>query len=298
MTVIATHNLTKRYGKRIGIDRLSLNVPAGTLYGFLGPNGSGKTTTIRLLLGLLRPTSGRAEIHRLDCWRQSHSIKIRVGYVSGDVRLYSWMSARDAFHIVGRIRGADLKKPGLDLAEQFGLEPDVRVRNMSRGMRQKLGLILALMHRPDLLILDEPTSALDPLMQQHLYDHLRERAGDGATIFFSSHTLSEVEQLCDRVAVLRNGRLVAEESLDALRDRARRQVTIRWADVAAARANSVPQFLDNWSQDGAVWQCTLTGHVNELIEWAALQPLVDLSIGRPELESLFRQYYLGPKEGG
>lgn len=293
MMVLIVENLTKRYGKRIGVERLNLAVSAGTVFGFLGPNGSGKTTMIRVLLGLLRPTEGRAEIHGLDCWRQSGRIKSRVGYVPGDLRLYSWMNARDAFHIFGKIRGSDLTNAGLELADYFGLEADVRVRNMSRGMRQKLGLILALMHRPDLLILDEPTSALDPLMQQRLCDHLRERARDGATIFFSSHTLSEVEQLCDRVAVLRDGKLVAEESLDTLRDRAKREVTIRWSDDANGQARLAPDFLEVWARDGRAWQCTLTGHVKELIEWAAGQPLADLSVGRPELDSLFRQYYQG-----
>lgn len=291
MTAIVAHNLTKRYGSRVGIEGLNLAVPTGAVFGLLGPNGAGKTTMIRLLLGLLRPTGGRAEIHGLDCWRQSRSIKDQVGYVPGDLRLYSWMNARDAIHIFGKMRGADLRKPGRDLAEYFDLELDVRVRAMSRGMRQKLGLILALFHRPKLLVLDEPTSALDPLMQQRLYDHLRERAHSGGTVLFSSHSLSEVEQLCDRVAVFRNGRLVTEENLDALRNRAKREVTIRWADEQTAEGQPVPEFLNVWARRGCDWQCTLTGDVLALIHWSAARPLADLSIGRPDLESLFRQYY-------
>ncbi len=267
MTAIVAHHLTKHYGNRVGIEGLDLTVPTGSVFGFLGPNGAGKTTMIRLLLGLLRPTEGRAEIHGLDCWRQSRSIKAQLGYVPGDLRLYSWMNARNAIHVVGKMRGSDLRKPGWDLAEYFGLELDVRVRTMSRGMRQKLGLILALLHRPKLLVLDEPTSGLDPLMQQRLYDHLRERAHDGATVLFSSHSLSEVEQLCDRVAVFRNGRLVTEENLDALRNRAKREVTVRWADEQKAEEQPVPEFLNVWARRGPEWQCTLTGHVLELLQW-------------------------------
>src|SRR5580765_3539907 len=201
MPLIQIENLTRGYGRRRGVDRLSLNVAEGTLFGFLGPNGAGKTTTIRVMLGFLRPTAGAAKIFGLDCWSDSKAIKRDVGYVPGDLRLPSWMNGETALSIFGAVRGQDLMRSGRELAERFDLDLRVKVREMSRGMRQKLGLILALAHSPRLLVLDEPTSALDPLMQQELRALLVKMAAKGHTVFFSSHSLGEVEELCDRVAI-------------------------------------------------------------------------------------------------
>src|SRR5262245_43541117 len=202
---IQLDNLTRRYGRRRGVERVSLSVPEGALFGFLGPNGAGKTTTIRVMLGFLRPTSGDARIFGLDCWRDSKAIKRDIGYLPGDLRLPAWMDGTNALSIFGAVRGKDLVGAGRQLAEKFALDLRVKVRDLSRGMRQKLGLILALAHSPRLLVLDEPTSALDPLMQQVLHDLLRQLAAAGHTVFFSSHSLSEVEQLCDHVAIVRDG---------------------------------------------------------------------------------------------
>lgn len=291
MSIVTTRHLTKRYGRRIGIDGLSLSVPEGTVFGFLGPNGSGKTTTIRVLLGLLKPSEGSAGVFGLDCWRNSHRIKADVGYLPGDLRLYHWLTCRQALRIFGQVRRRDLSTHGQELAEDFGLEPDVCVRHMSRGMRQKLGLIMALAHRPKLLILDEPTAALDPIVQERLYEHLRTLASGGHTIFFSSHTLSEVEHLCDRVAILREGKLVADETLDALRARAKRVVSIRWQSTAGAAEMTPPTFLHLHERQDRQWQATLSGSVMELVRWSAQRPVEDLSISPPDLASLFQQYY-------
>ena len=290
MYAIELDNLTKRYGSRLGIDSINLAIPSGAVFGFLGPNGAGKTTAIRLLLGLLRPSSGRATVLGMDALTESPRIKASVGYIPGDLRLYPWMNARNALNIFGRVRHLDLHTPGRDLCERFDLEEDVRVRNMSRGMRQKLGLVLALAHEPKLLILDEPTTALDPTMQRTLYDYLRERTAAGATVFFSSHTLSEVEGLCDRVAILRKGKLVADEPLDALRERASRIVTLRWHDANAAKAE-VPRFLTLKTRQGRDWHATLSGPVMDLVRWSADQPLEDMTLGKPDLDSLFHTYY-------
>ena len=284
-------NLTRRYGRRVGIQDLVLGVPAGTVFGFLGPNGAGKTTTIRVLLGFLRPSGGRARIFGRDCWRDTHLIKREVGYLPGDLRLYSWMTGWDGLGICGRVRGRDLRDSGAKLAARFGLDMDVPVRSMSRGMRQKLGLILALVHRPKLLILDEPTASLDPLVQDRLNEHLRKLAARGHTIFFSSHTLSEVEQLCDRVAILREGRLVADETLDSLRSRASREVLIHWPAEARPYELAAPDFLEVRGREGRQWRCRLRGPVKELIAWLGRRPVEDLTIGQPYLESLFRHYY-------
>ncbi len=291
MSVIVTQGLTKRYGRRIGIERLSLSVPEANLFGFLGPNGAGKTTTIRLLLGLLKPDEGDARIFRLNCWRDSHRIKSEVGYLPGDLHLYPWLTCTIALRIFGGTRGRDLTAVGGAVAQDFELDPNVPVRAMSRGMRQKLGIVLALAHRPRLLVLDEPTASLDPLMQIKLYEHLRELASAGHTVLFSSHTLSEVEQLCDRVAILRRGRLVADEALDDLRARARRSVTIRWKKATGPKDSSPPPFLDVHEYRDMEWHASLTGPVMELVRWSARQPIEDLTIARPDLSTLFRQYY-------
>ncbi len=291
MSVIVTERLTKRYGRRVGIDGLSLSVPEGSLFGFLGPNGSGKTTTIRILLGFLAPGGGSASVFGRDCWRESHIIKADVGYVPGDLRLYPRLTGREALKLFENFRRRDMRTHGLQLAGEFDLDPDLRVRKMSRGMRQKLGLILALAHQPQLLVLDEPTSALDPLMQAKLNGHLRGLASAGHTVFFSSHTLSEVEELCDRVAILRQGSLVADESLAALRARANRTVVLRWQNHGAVDGTRIPTFLEVNERRGLEWHATLTGDVMELVRWSSHQPLADISIGQPDLTAVFQRYY-------
>ena len=288
---IVTDNIEKTYNGRGGIRALGLTVRAGEIYGFLGPNGAGKTTTIRLLLGLLRPTSGSARVLGRDAWRESPAIKAETGYISGDLRLYPWMTARSALKLVGTVRKRDLSAAGMELVERFKLSPEVRAHRMSRGMRQKLGLILALAHRPRLLVLDEPTTALDPPMQQTLYDVLHERAREGATVFFSSHTLGEVEALCERVGVVREGRLVAEQTLQQMREGARRGVDLVWANAAAAASTPVPAFLALERREALRWRCTLAGPVMDLVRWCGAQPIVDVNISPPDLDRLFRTFY-------
>ena len=277
---------------------MSLSVGEGTLFGFLGPNGAGKTTTIRVMLGFLRPTTGTARTFGLDCWRDSKAIKRDVGYLPGDLRLPAWMDGENALSIFGAVRGRDLRRSGRELADKFDLDLRVKVRDMSRGMRQKLGLILALAHSPRLLVLDEPTSALDPLMQRALHQLLRELAATGHTVFFSSHSLAEVEQLCERVAIVREGELVADESLAALRQRAGHEVIIRWKDESQTLGLEPPAFLKLTRREGAEWRGTLEGPAHRLVDFLAGKPVEDLSIGRPDLETLFARYYQRSREGG
>ncbi len=288
---IHTEGLTKTYNGRGGIRDLALGIWPGEIYGFLGPNGAGKTTTIRLLLGLLRPIAGAATVLGLDAWRQSPEIKAQTGYISGDLRLYPWMTARSALRVVGAVRGMNLEPVGMALVERFKLAPETPVHRMSRGMRQKLGLVMALAHNPRLLVLDEPTTALDPPMQQTLYDVLHERARDGATVFFSSHTLSEVEALCERVGVVRDSRLIGEQTLAEMRLGARRTVDIVWETTNAAEATPVPPTLTLDRREAIRWRCTLVGEVGELVRWAAMQPIADISISPPDLDRLFRSFY-------
>jgi ABC-2 type transport system ATP-binding protein len=181
-------------------------------------------------------------------------------------------------------------RSGLDLAQRFELDMSVKVRNMSRGMRQKLGLILAMAHQPRVLVMDEPTASLDPLMQVTLHEHLRELSRKGHTVFFSSHSLSEVEQLCDRVAIVREGRLVANATLEELRRQAGHQVTIRWKDTARPPTEP-PPFLEVDRREAQLWSGMLNGDVNQLIAWLARYSVEDLTIGSADLESLFKRYY-------
>ena len=295
-SVIRTERLTRHYGPRVGVDAIDLDVAPGTLFGFLGPNGAGKTTTIRLLLGFLRPTGGHAAILGLDCWHDSHLVKREVGYLPSDLRLYPWMTGESALRIVGRVRGRNLLAAGRAIAERFELEMDVRVRAMSRGMRQKLGVVLALAHEPKLLVMDEPTSGLDPLMQDELVRTLSEMAARGATVFFSSHTLSEVEEVCDRVAIIRRGRIVADEALEAMRLRARRRVTITFRDAQAAAGAEPPASLVVHERHDRQWKAELDGTAGSIRAWLAAHPIDDFVIGPPELETLFRAFYRDDEE--
>lgn len=275
----------------MGIKDVSFTVGEGEVFGFLGPNGSGKTTTIRVLLGLLKPTAGKARIFDMDCWKATKRIKEDVGYLPGDLRLYANSTGRDMLRSCQAIRGRDLSIFGNELADRFLLDMKVSVRRMSRGMRQKLGLIIALAHKPKLIILDEPTASLDPLMQEQLMQLLREFALAGHTVFFSSHTLSEVERLCDRVAIVRKGKIVSDELLSSLKERAKRDVTIKWKE--GIELPDVPTFLDLYQNLGKdhLWRATLDGTVNELLNWLHGRDYDDFAVGHPDLESLFRRHY-------
>lgn len=290
MSAIEISGLWKSYGARVGVADVNLSVPPATIFGFLGPNGAGKTTTIRVLLGLIRGDRGTARVQGRDCWSQSPRIRAEVGYLPGDLRLYPWMDAENAVRLASQIRRTDLVAEANRLIDSFGLDRGVRVKNMSRGMRQKLGLVLALAHRPAVLILDEPTASLDPLMQERLYAELRHLAANGSCVFLSSHTLNEVERLCERVAIIRDGRIVADETIDGLRAKARRSVSIRWAH--APPSAEVASKLVDWSERGRqVWRGRLIGSAVELARWCGTQAITDLSIDEPDLSTLFQDFY-------
>lgn len=290
MEPIQIEALTYRYGPRRGIENVSLSVPDGTLFGFLGPNGAGKTTTIRVLLGFLRSTDGHATIFGRECWKQTRAIKQDVGYVPGDLRLWPWLDGNSALRLFGSVRGRELMPVGRKLAEMFELDLSVKTRRMSKGMRQKLGLILAMAHEPRLLILDEPSSGLDPLMQDRLLEYLRGAAAGGRTVFFSSHTLSEVERLCDRLAIVREGKIVFDGSLGELRRQAGHVVTIRWKPGVTPPENGL-ETLRVIERSPEHWSAHFVGPMESLLAWLASKPINDISIARPDLETLFRQYY-------
>jgi len=218
LAAIRTTGLTKDYGSHRGLFELELQVAPQEVFGYLGPNGAGKTTTIRLLMGMIRPTAGSAYIFGLDCIRESVEVKRRVGYLPGDVPQFGSLRGSEVVAYLGGMRGGVDRGNVRRLAERFELDLSRRFREYSSGNRQKLAILLAFMHRPELLILDEPTSGLDPLNQQEFYSLLREARDDGATVFLSSHVLSEVQRICDRVGIIRSGSLVRVAPLDELRD--------------------------------------------------------------------------------
>jgi ABC-2 type transport system ATP-binding protein len=299
MHAIETTDLTHDYGAKRAIDAVSLAVPQGSIFGFLGPNGAGKTTTIRVLLGFLHARAGGARVLGQDCWRDSRRIKQDVGYVPGDLRLWPWLTGRGALALFGRVRGQDIGAYGAQVAERLGLDLMIKVRAMSKGTRQKLGLVLAMAHRPRVLILDEPSSGLDPLVQDTFRALLREAAGEGRTVFLSSHTLGEVEDLCERVAIVRQGRIVAADTLASLRARAGHHVVLHLAPGALLDESGTPPglTLDAPSPNRPRERTGLhSGDLAPLLAWLARQQLADVSVGRPDLEAMFRGFY-GPATG-
>lgn len=290
MDAVTIEELTKDYGTTRALDAVSWSMPTGQLLGFLGPNGAGKTTTIRILLGFLKATAGRASVLGMDVHRESTRIRRRVGYLSGDVRLYDHLTAWQTIEFVARARGLRDRSEAKRLVDVLQLDTTSRVRGFSKGMRQKLGLIVALMHRPELLILDEPTSSLDPLMQQVLYRELRAAAAEGRTVLFSSHSLSEVQALCDSVVILRHGRVVASKPVADLRSEAGQRVRFRLAAGAVAPRTGPEGFTMEESSDGWLggrWW----GEPETLLAWlATLQPR-QVAIEPSDLEDLFLAYY-------
>jgi ABC-2 type transport system ATP-binding protein len=288
---IETSALSKSYGPRVALQDLSLTVPEGSLLGFLGPNGAGKTTTIRILAGLLRATSGSARLFGRDCWSEGHRLRAELGYLPGELRLYETLTGRATLRFLAAVRRRDCSGEIRRLAGLFDLDLDRRVRGYSHGMKQKLGLIQALMHRPRLLILDEPTSGLDPLMRRCLFDELRSVAAEGRTVLFSSHTLSEVDELCDEVAVLRQGRLVERERVEVLRARAPRRVELFLDDGSPVPA-ALPDALEPLERTPGRLTGRWTGPVRPLLDWLGAQPSIrDVTIVPLDLEELFLVYY-------
>jgi ABC-2 type transport system ATP-binding protein len=301
MDAIETEGLTKSYGAARGIVDLDLAVPVGAVFGFLGPNGAGKTTAIRVLVDLLRPTSGRARVLGLDSVDDSVEIRRRVGYLPGDAATYEHLGARELLTWLARLRGGVPTSRIEDLADRFELDLDRPLGALSKGNRQKVLVVQAFMHDPELLILDEPTAGLDPLVQHEFARLVGEVARDGRTVFLSSHVLDEVQHLCDRVGVIREGRLVATETMASLQDRALRHVSIRFAEaVDPAAFAALPGVGDLTVQGGTALRCSLAGSPDALVKLAARHQVVDFLSEPADLEELFLHYYedATPEEGG
>lgn len=291
--VIDTTALTKRYGNARGIEEVSLEVGAGEVFGFLGPNGAGKTTTVRTLLGLLRPTSGTAQIFGLDIGRDSVAIRARLGNLPGDFDYEHRLTGQELLDYLGGLRGVKPDVRVAELAERFDAQLDRPLRELSRGNRQKIGLIQALFHEPELLIFDEPTTGLDPLMQEEFLRVVAEERARGATVFISSHDLDEVERVCDRVGVIRAGRLIAVERVAELTGKAYRHVRIEFADeVDRSEFDSLPGVRDV-ELDGRTITFKAEGELDALVKAAARHRVRDLELRHASLEEIFIAYYGG-----
>ena len=291
--VIQLEGLTKHYGSARGIVDLDLEVSEGEVFGFLGPNGAGKTTTIRLIMDLIRPSEGTARVFSLDARRDATLIQARTGYMPGELALYGGLTGIEMLKYAANLRG------GVDwafvdgLAERLDCDLSRPIGTLSTGNKHKVGLIHALMHRPELLILDEPTSGLDPIVQRELHRLLEEVRAEGRTVFLSSHILPEVESLCDRVGIIREGRLVTIQQVEALKESALSHLEFHFAaEVSADEFSSLPGVREV-TAEGTVVRCTVSGSVDAVVKAAARHEVLDLVSHEPSLEQVFLAYYTG-----
>ena len=291
---IATAGLTKDYGSGHGLFALDLEVARGEVFGFLGPNGAGKSTTMRLLLDLIKPTSGSARILGLDTADESLEIRRRVGFLPGDFALYPKLTGRAVLDYLARLRGGVDASVRDALAERFDADLDRPVRQLSTGNRQKLGLIQAFMHEPELLILDEPISGLDPLVQQSFHSLLREVVAQGRTVFLSSHTLSEVERVTQRLAILRRGRLVVVDSLENLRQVAVHRLEIEFAEPVDAQSFRELRSVRDVDVSGKTVTISFEGSADAVVKAAAAHEVRAIRPRQDDLEDIFLRYYRDP----
>lgn len=287
---IRTKNLTRSYGKARGIIDLNLCVKEGEFFGFIGPNGAGKSTTIRTLLGLIRPDSGSGEIFGKDIVKEKKAILKEVGYLPSEAVFYQGMRVREILKLSADLRKKDCSQRARQLCERLQLDVSRKVEELSFGNRKKVGIVCALQHDPRLLVLDEPTSGLDPLMQREFFNILKERNREGVTIFLSSHILSEIQQNCTRTAIVREGRITACDSVEALMKTSAKRVVVH----GGIRTEMIPGIRDLQQMDHG-WSFLYTGDMNELIRLLSQCHITDLSVSEPDLEEIFMHYY---QDGG
>jgi beta-exotoxin I transport system ATP-binding protein len=295
---IETRRLTKVYGSVRAVTKLELRVEAGEVFGYLGPNGAGKSTTIRMLLDLIHPTSGAASVLGLDSRRDGVEARRRVGYLPGDLRLNDRMTAREQLDSFARLRGVDDGLRG-ELCDRFGVVLDRPIRQLSKGNRQKVGVVQAFMHRPQLLVLDEPTSGLDPLLQAEFRSLVRETAADGRTVFLSSHSLDEVQHVADRIGIIRAGRLVDVDAVGRLRERALRHVAIVFAEPVDPERFGRLDGVRLESSDGTTVRLSAPERaIDPIVKEASRHPVVDFVSQPADLEELFLELYDEGADGG
>ena len=289
--VIQTEKLTKSYGPFRGIVDVDLTVNQGEIFGFLGPNGAGKTTTIRILLDLIRPSSGRATVFGIETTADPVAIHRRLGYLPGEWNLYDRLTGAETITYFANLRGGVDRAYVDQLVQRLDLDPSRRFREYSRGNKQKVGLITALQHRPELLILDEPTAGLDPLVQQTFNELLFEAKADGRTVFLSSHIISEVERTCDRVAIIREGRIVRLDTVEGVRNLAAHEVELRFAAPVAGGPFEAIEGVRNLVEEGRTLRMLVTGPIAPVVRLAGQYDLVDFVSREPSLEEVFLSEY-------
>jgi ABC-2 type transport system ATP-binding protein len=288
---LGLQGLTKYYGSHRGVEDLTLDVNSGEVFGFLGPNGAGKTTTIRMILGLLKPTRGGGHVLGMDIVADSVALRAHVGYLPGDLALYDRMNGRDLLAFLGTMRGGVPQQRYEELADRLRLDLGRRLKDLSRGNRQKVGVIQAFMHQPRMVILDEPTSGLDPVVQMEFQSLVRETVEAGATVFLSSHVLAEVEMMADRVGIVVDGRLAVVDSVDLLRERAARRVEMDFPAVPPDLSGA--PGVQRFDVRGATASCWVTGPVGPLLKVAVDHGVVDVHTHDPDLEDAFLGYVAG-----
>lgn len=295
--VIETQGLTVYYGKHRGIVDVDLTVEKGEVFGFLGPNGAGKTTTQRVLLDVIRPTRGRASIFGLDCRQQGVALRKRVGYLPGELALYTNMKASKFFQMYEYLRGENgTKGYWRELAKRLDLDISRKIREFSRGNKQKVGVVAAFMNRPELLILDEPTSGLDPLVQQAVLEMVREARADGMTVFFSSHILSEVQAVCDRVGIIRDGQLVTTQRVEDMIAQRLNRLRLRFANMPPAGTFDWEEVTEmSRSEHGILLE--VRDNLPQVMSTAAPFGITDIETHNVSLEEIFLAYY-GKGNGG
>ena len=298
---VETQGLSKTYpGDVVALAGLDLRVERGEVFGYLGPNGAGKSTTIRLLLDLIHPTAGRASVLGLDSRSDGVEARRRTGYLPGDLRLNDRMTAREQLDSLARLRGGVDEALRAGLCERFGLELDRPIRHLSKGNRQKVGLVQAFMHRPELVVLDEPSAGLDPLLQTELRELLRETAAEGRSVFLSSHSLDEVQHTADRVGIIRSGRLVDVDAVERLRERAVRHVTIVFAEAppdSAARFAGLDGVRVESVEGSVLHLAAPESAMDAIVKEAAAHRIVDLVSQPADLEEIFLGMYEEPDGG-
>lgn len=294
MNVIELDRLTKTYGDARGIADLSFTVEQGEIFGFIGPNGAGKSTTIRTMLGLIYPTSGSAKIFGKDCIQYGPEIKREIGYLPSEVFYYDNMRVIDLLKYSASFYKKDCGKRIAELAEIMELDLRKRIDDLSLGNKKKVGIVQGLLHEPKLIILDEPTSGLDPLMQQRFFELLEEENRKGATILFSSHILSEVQRMCDRVAIIKEGRLIALERMSELKGSTYKKFKLQAGSGFKTADFAIPGVTE-WKEDGDTASFLFKGDVNEILRRIASLELLNIWVEEPDLEEIFMHYYVQEK---
>lgn len=287
---IEIKGLTKLYGKERGIQDIHLNIKEGEIFGFIGPNGAGKSTTIRTLLSLIYPTSGSATIFGKDCIKHASEIAKEIGYLPSEVFYYDNMKVKDLLKYSASFYDKDCTARMKELCEILELDPNKKIEDLSYGNRKKVGIIQGLLHRPKLIILDEPTGGLDPLMQNKFFELIKEENKKGATIFFSSHILSEVQKLCDRVGFIKDGKIIKLETIAALRENSYKKITLEASvpiDEELFKMDGVTQLQLRETHASFIFK----GNINELVSKISTLSLINLDLTEPDLEEIFMHYY-------